>query len=67
MDKTKQNDEPVDLQSPFELIRNQRDIDPVLEEEDEIMNLAETHIFLPKFTYQAIQAKRRRVRLSQIE
>lgn len=32
-------------------------------EENETMDLAESHVFLPKFSYQAVQARRRRVRV----
>lgn len=32
-------------------------------EEDETLNVAESHIFLPKFNYKEIQTKRKRTRL----
>lgn len=34
-------------------------------EEDETLNVAESHIFLPKFNFKEIQTKRKRTRLGQ--
>lgn len=61
----------ITMALPDELVRIKKDTEDALLElsqsgdeiEDENLELAESHVFLPKFTYQAIQSRRKRIRV----